>query len=119
MLFRSLKTDGAGNLSWTQMTGGGTTYASASANLSASANTSYILDTSSGNITVTLPGSPSFGQSIGIIDGTGNSNANPITVYGNGSNIQGLSSNMTINTSRAAMTLVYYNASQGWLLTNV
>jgi hypothetical protein len=98
---------------------GGSTYSSASANLNAVANTKYILNTSSANIVVTLPGSPSFGMEVGVIDGTGNANTNAITVYGNGANIQGSNSNMTVNTSRAAFTLVYYNAAQGWLLTNV
>lgn len=99
--------------------GGGATWASASANVNASANTKYIVDTSSANIVITLPGSPAFGMEVGIVDGTGNANVNNITVYGNGANIQGSNSNMTVNTSRAAFTLVYYNAAQGWLLTNV
>ena len=112
-----LSTDGAGNLTWAAPAG--MPYASASANFSASANTSYIVDTSTSSITITLPGSPVFGQQIGIIDGTGNASTNPITVYGNGSNIQGLNSNMTVNTNRSAFTIVYYNTAQGWLLTNV
>lgn len=97
---------------------GGTLYASAAANVSAVGNTRYILNTNSSNIVVTLP-SPSFGTEVGIIDGTGNANVNNITVYGNGANIQGSNANMTVDTSRAAFTLVYYNATQGWLLTNV
>jgi hypothetical protein len=98
---------------------GGSTYSSASANLNAVANTKYILNTSSASIVVTLPGSPSFGMEVGVIDGTGNANTNQITVFGNGANIQGSNANMTVNTSRAAFTLVYYNSAQGWLLTNV
>ena len=111
-----LQTDGSGNLSWVA---GGIAYASSSVSFSAYVNTSYILNTSANAIVVTLPNSPSFGQQIGIIDGTGNASTNNITVYGNGSNIQGLNSNMTVTTSRAAFTLVYYDATQGWLLTNV
>ena len=111
-----LQTDGAGNLNWAA---GGVVYASASANFSALVNMSYILNTSANAIVVTLPNTPSFGQQIGIIDGTGNASTNNITVYGNGSNIQGLNSNMLVTTSRAAFTLVYYDATQGWLLTNV
>jgi hypothetical protein len=98
--------------------GGGSTWANASANVTASANTKYILNTASTAITVTLP-APSFGMEVGVIDGTGNANVNTITVYGNGANIQGSNANMTVNTSRAAFTLVYYNSAQGWLLTNV
>jgi hypothetical protein len=97
----------------------GATYESASANVTAVANTKYILDTSTTAITITLPTSPTLGQEIGILDGTGNAATNTITVFGNGANIQGAAGNMTVSTARAAFTLVYYNSAQGWILTNV
>lgn len=98
--------------------GGSSSYSSASANVTASINTKYIIDTSTANVFVTLPASPSFGNEVGIIDGTGNANTYPITVKGNGEKIQGDSSDMIVSTSRSAFTLVYYNAAQGWLLTD-
>ena len=98
---------------------GGYTYVEATGNTTASANTKYIVNTNSANLTITLPSSPSFGTEVGIIDGTGNASVHAITVAGNGSNIQGASSNMTVTTDRSAFTLVYYNVSQGWVLTNV
>lgn len=98
---------------------GSMSYVEALANTNASANTVYIVNTNTSAITITLPGTPSLGMQVGIIDGTGNSNVNAITVGRNGSNIQGSANDMTVNTSRAAFTLVYYNATNGWILTNV
>ena len=48
------------------------------------------------------------------------SNENKRAVIGrNGENIQGSGSDLIINTNRAANTLVYADATQGWLLKNV
>ena len=98
---------------------GGYTYVDVTANTSATANTKYIVNTDTSNITITLPSSPSLGTEVGIIDGTGNASVHAITVGRNGGNIQGTSSDMTVTTNRSAFTLVYYNAAQGWILTNV
>ena len=97
----------------------GYTYVEATGNTNAAANTKYIVNTNSANLTITLPSTPSFGDEVGIIDGTGNASVHAITVGRNGGNIQGAASNMTVTTDRSAFTLVYYNASQGWVLTNV
>ena len=99
--------------------GSGYTYVEATGNTTASANTKYIVNTDTANLTITLPSTPSFGDEVGIIDGTGNASLHAITVGRNGGNIQGAASNMTVTTNRSAFTLVYYNASQGWVLTNV
>jgi hypothetical protein len=97
----------------------GYTYVEATGNTAASVNTKYIVNTNTANLTITLPSSPSFGDEVGIIDGTGNASVHAITVARNGGNIQGAASDMTVTTNRSAFTLVYYNASQGWVLTNV
>jgi hypothetical protein len=97
----------------------GYTYVEATGNTTASVNTKYIVNTNTANLTITLPSTPSFGDEVGIIDGTGNASVHAITVARNGGNIQGAASDMTVTTNRSAFTLVYYNASQGWVLTNV
>jgi len=97
----------------------GYTYVEATGNTTASVNTKYIVNTNTANLTITLPSTPSFGDEVGIIDGTGNASVHAITVGRNGGNIQGVASNMTVTTDRSAFTLVYYNASQGWILTDV
>lgn len=75
----------------------------------------YFIDTTSFAHTIQLPGSPSFGDEISIIDYAGSSDTNNITVDRNGNAIQGLASDLTVNTERAGLTLVYSGASQGWL----
>jgi hypothetical protein len=106
---------------WVNGTGGASwTYSAVSANTTAVAGYRYIVDTSTANITITLPASATLGDEVMIIDGTGNASSHQITVDKNGhSKIAGSASNMTVPTDRAAFTLVYYNSTQGWLLTNV
>jgi len=76
-----------------------------------------LVDCSSAAVTVTLPAAAALGDEIRIIDATGNSSTNNITIARNGHKIQGAADDLTINTDRAAFGLVYYNAAQGWLLT--
>ena len=76
----------------------------------------YFVNTTSGVITVTLPASATIGNEIAIIDYAGTADTNNITIARNGHKIQGAASNMTVLTERAAFTLVYVDATQGWLL---
>src|SRR6056300_306934 len=76
----------------------------------------YFVNTTSGAITVTLPASPSLGDEVSIIDASGTADTNNITVGRNSENIQGSAADLTIATERAGLTLVYFNATQGWLL---
>ena len=86
------------------------------ADYTASAGDKLFVDCSSSAVIVTLPSSPTQGDEIRIIDATGNASINNITINRNGSNIQGAADNLIIETDRAAFGLVYYNATQGWLL---
>ena len=78
-----------------------------------------LVDTDSSAITITLPissGPPSLGDFIRILDATGSAATNNITVARNGNNIQGAAADLTIATNRAAIGLVYVNATEGWVL---
>jgi hypothetical protein len=114
---QAIVTDGSGNLSFSTVAS--YSYSAISANTNLVAATRYIVDTSSAALTLTLPSSATLGDEIGIIDGTGNASTNNITIARNGGNIQGAASDMTVSTNRAAFVLVYYNATQGWILTQV
>ena len=76
----------------------------------------YFVNTTSGVITVTLPASATIGNEIAIIDYAGTADTNNITIGRNSHKIQGAASDMTVSTERAAFTLVYVDATQGWLL---
>ena len=51
-----------------------------------------------------------------IIDASDSSSANNITRARKAHKIMGTDSDLTINTNRAGLGLVYYNTTQGWLL---
>ena len=80
------------------------------------ANSKNIVDCSGSAINLTLPASPSIGDEVRIIDGTGNAATNNITLLRNGQNIQNADSDFIIDVDRAGIGLVYYNATQGWIL---
>ncbi len=102
----------------TAVAAGATTFTAVTGSITMASGSTYILDTSSA-ITLTLPASATLGDKVGIIDGSGASSTNNITVARNGHKIQGLTQDMTIGTNRSALELVYYNVVNGWLLTNV
>src|SRR6056300_787731 len=82
----------------------------------AAAGEGYFIDTTSFAHTINLPGSPALGDEVTIVDASGTADTNNITVGRNGNNIQGSAADLTVSSERAAFTLVYYNATQGWLL---
>jgi len=79
--------------------------------------TSYIVDTSGGVVEATLPSSPQFGDEIEFIDGTGSFSTNNLTIIRNGKNIMGLDEDMIVSTDDIYFKLVYYNATNGWRVT--
>ena len=94
----------------------GFNYEAVSSNIDLVASGAYLVDCSSAR-TLTLPSSATMGDEIRIIDATGQSGTNNITVSRNSHKIQGAASDLTISTNRAAFGLVYFNVAQGWLLT--
>ena len=101
----------------TNPSGGGSSnsWAEKTAAYTAEAGDRLIVDTSTA-VTVTLPVAAVLGDEIRIIDGTGNAATNNITVARNGHNIEGSATDLTIDVDRAAFGLVYYNATQGWVM---
>ena len=75
-----------------------------------------IVDTSTSAATLTLPLNANFGDEIRVIDGTGNASTNNITINRNGHKIQGGTTDLVIDIDRAGIGLVYYNATNGWIL---
>ena len=113
-----LKTDGAGNLSFGEVTGGESWQAVKTGNFNAAASEGYFINTTSVAITATLPASPSLGDFITFIDYAGTFDTNNLTIARNGKPIQGAASDLTVSVERAAFTLVFVDDTQGWLLKN-
>jgi len=81
----------------------------------ASAGRGYPLNTTSAAFTVTLPASPSVGDTIILLDYAGTFATNNITLGRNSNKIEGGTTNKLLTTNREAVTLVYVDATQGWV----
>jgi hypothetical protein len=84
----------------------------------ASAGRGYPCNTTSSAFTVTLPASPSVGDTIILLDYAGTFDTNKITLGRNGNKIEGASSDKQLATERKAVQLVYIDATQGWLVSS-
>ena len=80
------------------------------------AGDNLLIDTASTGVTITLPASPSKGDTVSIMDvsATGGFGSNNVTVNRNGSNIRGAASNLTLNNNNQSIKLRYTNATKGW-----
>ena len=75
----------------------------------------YFINTTSGEITLTLPSSPSAGAIVAFKDYANTFDTNKLTVNRNGSNIAGEATDAEITVEGQAITLVYADNTQGWL----
>jgi len=115
-----LKTDGSGNLSFTDVSGGTSWQSSivTGTTLSAVAGNGYWINTTSNACTITLPSSASVGDTIEIVDYLRTWGTNSITINQNSLNFQGYSSpNPEYNTDGQSVRIVYSGATQGWIPT--
>ena len=78
----------------------------------------YFVNTTSGAITVTLPASPAAGAVVAVKDYANTFDTNNLTLARNGSNIGGVAADAVLSTEGLAVTLVYVDATQGWLVTD-
>ena len=67
-----------------------------------------------GVTTLTLPASPTAGDTLRIINRSGTSTA---TIERNGSNIMGLAENLTFDLLNETFNFTYANATDGWILS--
>ena len=111
-----LKTDGSASLSWTEMSGGTSWQAVQSTGFTAAAGKGYFCNTTTAAFTVTLPGSPSLGDEVTVVDYAGTADTNNITIGRNSLKIMGSAADLTVAIERAAFTLVYSDSTYGWLL---
>tara|TARA_R110000765_G_scaffold3449_1_gene10683 strand:+ start:210 stop:983 length:774 start_codon:yes stop_codon:yes gene_type:complete len=102
-----------------------TTAATARASLSANAlpilkGVSYtavvgeFVTATAGSITITLPASPSAGDTVTVKDGTGAAATTTFTVARNGSNIASSATDLTFDKNYAEITMTYIDGTIGW-----
>tara|TARA_R100000353_G_scaffold133985_1_gene94982 strand:+ start:40 stop:720 length:681 start_codon:yes stop_codon:yes gene_type:complete len=78
----------------------------------------YFTDTSSAAFNVTLPSSPSAGDIVAVKDYANTWDDNALTILRNGSNIEGDADNLICNIEGSSITLVYVDATKGWVTVN-
>ena len=78
-----------------------------------------LIDTSGSGIgtaiTINLPASPAIGNEVTFIDSGNNLASNNLTIGRNSSNINGSGSDLVVSANASAFTLVYVNATRGWV----
>jgi hypothetical protein len=84
----------------------------------ASAGRGYPCNTTSAAFTVTLPATPSIGDTIILLDYAGTFDTNILTLAPNGNKINGSTDNRVLNTEREAVTITYVDSTQGWLASS-
>lgn len=82
--------------------------AAIAANTAAAPQTRYLVDTSAGAVTLTLPATPANGDKIGIVDATGSFGTYNCVINRNGKTIMGLAENLNIDVENAAIELLYF-----------
>ena len=66
-------------------------------------------------VTINLPASPAIGNEVHFIDSGNAFASNNLTIGRNSSNILGGTSDLVVSVNGAAFTLVYVNATRGWI----
>ena len=113
-----LTTNGSGQLSFVDNSGGTDWQAVKTGTYTAAAGEGIFANTTSGAWTLTLPASPAIGDEVSVVDYAGTFDTNNLTIGRNSKNIQGSAADLTVATERAGFTLVFTDNTQGWLLKN-
>ena len=66
-------------------------------------------------VTINLPASPAIGNEVHFIDSGNSFASNNLTIGRNSSNILGAASDLVVSVNGSAFTLVYVNATRGWI----
>jgi len=78
----------------------------------------YFINTTAGAITMNLPTSPSVGDIVAAKDYASTFDTNNLTIGRGGSNIGGDAEDSTVADEGVSVTLVYADATKGWLVVN-
>ena len=103
----------AGSVNWCS-----TIYTNSPGTVTATSGKGFFLNTTSGAITINLPSSPSVGDIVAIKDYADTFDTNSVTVGRGGSKIGGLCLDATLGTEGQSVTLIYADATQGWVNVN-
>jgi len=91
----------------------GPTAQAVASNITMAANYNYFVDTTAAR-TLTLPASPTLGDTILVYDASGTAAINNITIARNGNKINGQTENAIIDVNQSSSVFVYTGAIVGW-----
>ena len=119
MAFTKVTGDYIDQTTLTGVGGGGISWESTAktSSFTAVAGEGYFVDTTSTAITVILPSSPTAGDEVSIVDYAGTAATNNITITSS-DNINGASNAVKIDYIRGGVSMVYVDATQGWIAYN-
>ena len=89
-----------------------------STNTTAVSGNGYLINATTGNITLTLPSSPTEGDSVGISDAYSKATTNTITIARNSENISGNASDLVLGIAGVGYILMYADSTQGWVISS-
>ena len=88
-------------------------------NYTVSANDGILADTATtGAFTVTLPATPTAGDTVGFLDAKNNLAIANLTIGCNGEKIEGIEDDMLVNVNGANFYLVYSGSTMGWCIVS-
>jgi hypothetical protein len=113
---QTLVTNGSGVLSFASA---GLSWQSVkTADFTAVKGEAYPVNTTSDEITVTLPATPSAGDQVQLVDYAGTFDTDALIIDPNGENIEGGTDNLQLSGEREGVILTYIDSTQGWIATS-
>jgi len=88
------------------------------ASFTATDNQGFFVNTTSGEITVTLPATPSAGDVVGIKDYANTFDTNKCILNANGNKIQGSTELFEITVEGSSIIIIYVDSTKGWVITD-
>ena len=114
--FLSAQSGNTGGLTWAEVvTGTAWDMTVKTANFTATSGSGYLLNTTSGTFTITLPASPSNGDIIEVKDVSGTADTNAILINPNSLKIDGSTLNKKLHDERGSVALLYTGTTYGWV----